>query len=118
MIFTDAPKDESVVWWHRAVLVRWVDGDTAVVNLDRGFNDYRRDRRVRLVKIDCPERFTEAGKAATAFVNELCPIGSEVMLYSHRDSTGKYDRVEAEIFHNGMNINRSLCENGHAVLAK
>lgn len=110
------PATESVVWWHKAILVRWIDGDSAVVELDRSMNEFRKGLRVRLAKIDCPERYEDAGKAATAFVNELVPAGSEVLLYSHKDSTGKYGRLIAEVIYNGVNINRALVDQGHAVL--
>ena len=110
------PVHESAVWWHKATLMRWVDGDTAVVNIDRAFNMHRIGARVRLVKINCPERFEDAGKAATAFVNQLCPAGSDVLIYSHRDSTGKYGRIEGEIFIRDINVNRAILDAGHAVL--
>ena len=111
------PVDQSAVWWHKATLVRWVDGDTAVIDLDRAFNTLRVGARVRMAKINCPERFTDAGKEATAFVNALCPPGSQVLLYSHRDSTGKYGRIEGEIVYQGVNVNRAILDAHHAVLA-
>lgn len=111
------PVPPSAVWWHKAVLIRWVDGDTAIVNIDRSFNMHRVGARVRMAKINCPERFTDAGKDATAFVNALVPPGSEVLVYSHKDSTGKYGRIEGEICFEGVNVNRAILENHHAVIA-
>lgn len=116
MHFVAPLADPNAVWWHRAVLTRWIDGDSCVVELDRSFNEYRKGRRCRLTKVDTPERFTDEGKAATAFVNEICPAGSEVDLYSYRDATGKYDRLEVEVCFRGVNINRALLEAGHAKL--
>jgi len=116
MIFVKPLEDESVVWWHRATLTRWIDADSCVVELDRSFNMFRKGRRCRLAKINAPERFTDEGKAATAFVNEQCPVGSDVLLYSHKDASGKYGRLEIELCIDGVNVNRALLDAGHARL--
>ncbi|WP_299071302.1 thermonuclease family protein [uncultured Paraglaciecola sp.] len=98
-------------------MTRWVDADTAVVLLDLGWNLQRAKQYVRLAHINAPERFTEAGKSATTFVNELCPAESEVYLYSYRDGTGRYKRIVADVVYKGINVNRALADAGHAVLA-
>lgn len=59
---------------YRAELVRVIDGDTIVVDLDLGLNDWRKDLHVRLLGINCPEtRGSEkkAGEAAKQFAYEL-----------------------------------------------
>jgi endonuclease YncB( thermonuclease family) len=118
MIFARPLEDVNAVWWHKATLIRWVDGDTAVVKLDLGWNLYREKQYVRMAHINAPERFTDAGKSATEFVNMLCPAGSEVLLYSYRDKTGVYKRIIADIVYKGININRALADAGYAVLSK
>lgn len=114
--FAKPPPDDSVVWWHKAVINRWIDADSAVVMLDRGFNEFKHEARIRLAMIDAPERFTDEGKSATAFVNELCPAGSEVLIYSHRDSSGRYGRILAEVCIRGINVNRAILDAKHAVI--
>jgi len=116
MHFIKPLTDENAVWWHKATLTRWVDADTLVAVIDRSFNEYRKGRRCRLTKINAPERFTDEGKAATAFVNDLVPPGSDLLLYSHKDSTGKYDRLEVQVCYDGINVNRAIVEAGHAVM--
>lgn len=53
----------------RARPVRVIDGDTIEVFIDRGHGDFSQ-RRVRLLGIDCPERDSPAGEAATKHTAE------------------------------------------------
>ena len=43
------------MWTYRAVVVRWKDGDTLVVNIDQGFHDWKHDQPRRLIGIDAPD---------------------------------------------------------------
>jgi len=54
MISFVSPAKESVVWWYKATLERWIDGDSAVVTLDKGFNEFRHKARVRLAMVNKP----------------------------------------------------------------
>lgn len=111
------PVDSNIVWWHKAILERWIDADSAVMSvLDRGFNEFKHGARVRLAFIDAPERFTGDGKLATAFVRDMVPDGAEVLLYSHRDTSGRYGRILAEIVYNGVNVNKAILDAGHAII--
>ena len=44
------------VWLVHAVIVRVIDGDTVVANLDLGWHTWRHDEHIRLNGIDAPER--------------------------------------------------------------
>ncbi|MGW0065365.1 thermonuclease family protein [Streptosporangium sandarakinum] len=64
----------GVEWWHFSdvELIRVVDGDTlhVKVTVDIGFHASAATMvTVRLDGINCPEKNTPEGKAATAFVN-------------------------------------------------
>lgn len=111
------PIHPNAVYWHKATVVRWIDGDTVVIDLDRAFNIVRKKARIRMAFINCPERFTDEGKKATEFVNLICPAGSDVLMYSHKDKTGRYGRIVGEIVCQGVNVNRAILDAHHAVLA-
>ena len=90
-----------------ATVVRIVDGDTLRVTVDLGF-DLHLDATIRLLGIDTPERFTERGKKATAFVRERIDTGSKVFLRSFK--RGKYGRWLGDVFYEADGILKSLVE--------
>lgn len=88
---------------------RVIDGDTIVVKLDRGHHITEAHAYVRLWGIDTPEvrrgswckgltadqvqAELERGKQASAFVREHLPVGTPVILASHKAAqTGKFGR--------------------------
>lgn len=83
------------MWTCRATILRWVDGDTAVADLDLGWGIWRREvkgapSRLRLLGVNAPERYTPEGPAATALIENLVPIGTVVWIESHAlDSFGR-----------------------------
>ena len=104
---------------YEATVRRWVDGDTVDVDIDLGFGIIFHNQRLRLYGIDAYESRTrdldekEKGLAATAFVNEVAPVGSKVTLVTYKE--GKYGRILAEVFlENQVNLNSLLTEVGHA----
>lgn len=54
---------------YRASLVRIVDGDSAVIQLDQGFGG-RQDEEVRLLGVSAPERYTPGGPECRQFVEQ------------------------------------------------
>lgn len=104
---------------YEATVRRWVDGDTVDVDIDLGFGIIFHNQRLRLYGIDAYESRTrdldekEKGLAATAFVNEMAPVGSKVTIVTYK--TGKYGRILAEVFLDDYtNLNKLLTEKGHA----
>ena len=104
---------------YEATVRRWVDGDTVDVDIDLGFGIIFHNQRLRLYGIDAYESRTrdldekEKGLAATAFVNEMAPVGSKITIVTYK--TGKYGRILAEIFLDDYtNLNKLLTEKGHA----
>ena len=104
---------------YEATVRRWVDGDTVDVDIDLGFGLIFHNQRIRLYGIDAYESRTrdldekEKGLAATAFVNEMAPVGSKITIVTYK--TGKYGRILAEIFLDDYtNLNKLLTEKGHA----
>lgn len=102
------------MWTYRAVLVRAVDGDTLVVDIDLGFEVTVR-RRLRLAGLDCPAPFTEAGRAAREAVVAWFAGTAEVVVRTQRDRTEKYGRYLAEVLdRDGRSLNGFLVESGLA----
>lgn len=104
---------------YEATICRWVDGDTVDVDIDLGFGLIFHNQRLRLYGIDAYEQRTrdlnekEKGLAATAFVNEVAPVGSKVIIVTYKK--GKYGRIMAEVFlDDNTNLNTLLTEKGHA----
>ena len=105
---------------YKAKLVRVVDGDTADVMIDLGFNVWTK-QRLRFKGVDTWEKRTRdkeekiRGLAATAFTTEyLEKNNGSFTIQSY--GVGKYGRVLAEIFIEGekKSLNQLLLENGHA----
>ena len=107
---------------YKAIVVRVVDGDTVDVDIDLGFNTWLKKQRVRLVGIDAPETRTRdleekaAGMKTKEYVENFCSIGSEIILKTHKDSTGKFGRILGEIYKEGveLSLNQILLQEGLA----
>ena len=106
---------------YGAKLVRVIDGDTADVMIDLGFDTWIK-ARLRLKGVDTWEKRTrdKAEKAkgikASAFTETYLTLNEgrfEIQSYGK----GKYGRVLADIFIKGeeTSLNKLLIENGHAV---
>ena len=85
-------------WRFIARVVRIVDADTIDVEVDVGFRIWVHER-IRLADVNAwemrgPERVK--GKEATAFVERLCPVGTEVTIQTIK--RGKYGRWIAHVW--------------------
>jgi len=82
---------------YHATVVKVLDGDTVDLDLDCGFHITTR-QRFRLAGINAPEKDTEDGKAAKAYLESLIPVGSYVAISSQKPlKTEKYGRWLADI---------------------
>ena len=73
---------------------------------------------VRLARINAPERGTEDGAAATAFVDGLLTPGTPVQIVSHRllGQTEVHGRVLASVtLPDGRDLSEVVLQAGHAV---
>ncbi len=110
---TAAPATEADA---NAVMVRVVDGDTIVVDVDN------REERVRLIGIDTPESVAEErpdqcyGVEASDEVKRLLPPGTELVLERDVEPRDQYDRLLAYVYRaeDQLFINESLVRNGFA----
>ncbi len=72
----------SFVWVVPCQIVRWKDGDTAEVKIDRGWRDSRERESIRLYGLWCPELGQVGGAAAKDYAESLLPAGSVCVLHS------------------------------------
>lgn len=99
---------------------RVVDGDTIDCVLDLGFSVFHKCR-VRLYAIDTPESRTRnrdekvRGLLAKQFLIDSIKDKKVVLKSKLKDSKGKYGRVLAEVWVNGINVNEDMVKKGHAV---
>lgn len=99
---------------YRATLAKVVDADTLDVVIDLGFLVLTR-QRVRLLGINTPEKNTNEGKAAIAWVNEwFDEHGLEVIVTTQRDKREKYGRYLATLTAGTTDLNQALVDAGHA----
>ena len=105
---------------YGAKLLRVVDGDTADVMIDLGFDTWVK-ARLRFKGVDTWEKRTRdkaekvKGLAASAFTKKYLEMNDgKFTIQSY--GKGKYGRVLAEIFIDGeeTSLNKLLIENGHA----
>ena len=84
---------------YRCKIVKVIDGDTVDVDIDLGFGVWMKKERVRMMGIDTPESRTRDleekrfGNMAKDFVLEKLPIGSDQVLKTFKDDTGKFGRI-------------------------
>ncbi len=118
----------SFEYKYKAELVRVVDGDTVVLNVDLGFEIFFK-MYVRLAEIDTPEIYGvkkeseeyKKGQEAKKFVEEWFANNSnQCLIKSDKDDTGKYGRYLVHIFppasgFDALSLNTTLVQDGNAV---
>lgn len=103
---------------YKAKIVRVIDGDTLEVDIDLGFKTTLQREKLRLIGIDTPEirssnlKEKEHGLLAKTYVEKLLPVGSEILVKTEKDKTGKYGRYLARVFVGELELNQLLKENG------
>jgi micrococcal nuclease len=107
-------------WFYRAKLIRLIDGDTLIVELDQGLHTYRVER-LRLLRCNAPEihgATKMAGLAATAYTTAwLAAAGSDpwpLTIETYR--TDDFGRYLAEVWRlaDGANLSDDLLSSGNA----
>lgn len=108
--------DPEVSFTYRAELVRVIDGDTVVLNVDLGFETWMHNQTIRLYGIDTPEMRGEEkpeGEKAKEWLQERL-YGREIVLQSIQDKKGSFGRWLGILFTDGENVNEELVSAGMA----
>ena len=96
----------------KATVKRWVDGDTVDLNVDLGFKVWS-EQRFRLARINTPEKKMAGWQEAVNRVNEMAPMGSNVIVTCL--GYDRYGRWIAEIAnYQSVSINQVLLNEGLA----
>jgi endonuclease YncB( thermonuclease family) len=89
---------------YKATVVRCIDGDSVVFDIDCGFDIQLKGQSTRLFGIDTAETrggtddLKALGNLAKNYVIQMLPEGSEVLLKTSLDKKGKFGRILAEVF--------------------
>ncbi len=103
------------MYHYKAKIIKWVDGDTLLLEVDLGFY-VKRTERIRLARIDTPEIRSEIAyrrrkaRHARAVGKKFCPEGETVEIKSKVIHIDMYARYIAEVFYNGINLSDYLLE--------
>lgn len=110
---------------YDAKVVRVIDGDSIVIDIDLGYGIWLTDQHVRLYGINTPEirgEERESGLLAKSIVSALLTPGTAIIIDSFRGRADKYGRwlakvwymqaCEGNVYHC---LNEELVLNGYAV---
>ena len=102
-------------------VVRVIDGDTAVLEVDLGFN-IRFTETFRLLGINAPEKrgiSKQLGCDAQDHLEELIEKHKPLLAYTKKDKKGKYGRYLVTLIgsETHVNLNVQMVYDGHAVEA-
>lgn len=104
-------------YFRYGTVVRVVDGDTLIVNVDLGFSVWTK-QRFRLFGIQAPETNTPEGKKSKAWLASHLPKNEPIVIETIRAPSGKlaktFDRYVAILYKDNLNINNFLVKEGYA----
>jgi endonuclease YncB( thermonuclease family) len=104
---------------YAARIVRLVDADTWILDVDLGMHTWQHDVRIRAAGLNAPELSTDAGQTALAWVGawlaQHAPDG-KVTVRTQRDRNDNYGRLLGTILAtDGACLNTDMLATGHAV---
>lgn len=100
---------------YHAKLIKWVDGDTLILEIDLGFS-VKRTERIRLARINTPEIRSEKAfhrrkaRHARHVGRTFCPEGSPVEIKTFKIKKDMYARFIAEVLFEGINLSDYLLQ--------
>jgi micrococcal nuclease len=103
------------MYTYTAKIVRWVDGDTVIVDIDLGFRVTRQER-LRLARINAPELNSaipfqvRKAKHARATAKKFAPEGDWVTIKTSKNKIDRYARYIAEVEYKEVNVSDYLLE--------
>lgn len=108
------------MYQYRGKVIRVIDGDTVVMDIDVGFGMAKIKEHIRLARIDTPEVRGEErplGLKSKEFVVEWMKSCNWEVIVETQKEKGKYGRYIGEIYRlsDGQNLSTLLLEEGLAV---
>lgn len=104
------------IWNVPGYVVRVVDGDTIVADLDLGWKMWKKDQHIRLLGINAPEMNLAEGKEAKAYLQAFLSPNDRIIVASH--SIDSFGRVLGDVTlcnFDATNLSHLMVESGHAV---
>lgn len=98
---------------YRARLVRVIDGDTFLADIDLGFRVHAH-LKVRIAGVDCPERGKPGWGEAR---DEARRILSDPLIVESRKDSMSFERWVCDVYVGDRSVADQLVESGHAVPA-
>jgi len=95
---------------YDATITRWIDGDSAIVDIKVGLGIWLHDQHLRLNRVDTPERGEEDYQEATKVSMRVCSPGRAYPIQVL--GKDKYGRWVVEMTCVGVNLNDSLIQRG------
>ncbi|WP_438712364.1 thermonuclease family protein [Aquimarina muelleri] len=101
------------MYTYKAKVIKWIDGDTLLVEIDLGFY-VQTTQKIRLARIDAPEMRSSVAyrerqaKHARAVAKKFCPEESIVLITTTKQNKDQYARYIAEVTYNDTNISDYL----------
>ncbi len=110
----------ELLWHYRARVIRVIDGDSLLMELDTGFHTTRWES-VRVLGVDAPEMVgasRAAGLEARAFVQAWTDEPGTWPFLVRTTKTDSFGRYLADVvrIRDGANLAQALLESGHAVV--
>ena len=100
---------------YKAIVRKIYDGDTITVDIDLGFGIWKKKQSIRLSGINTPEirgEERETGLIVRDILREWIPLGTEILLITEKDKTGKYGRYLGEIYSIGNHDRKMIDVDG------
>lgn len=109
--------EQEYLYHYKAIVTDVYDGDTITLDIDLGLGLWKRYVKVRLAGIDAPEIRGEERPFGLVVENYLSGkiLNEEVVIQTHKDKSGKYGRLIADVYHKGLDVANDLVEKGYAV---
>lgn len=98
-------------------VIRVVDGDTLILDLDLGLRCWIRGKPYRMARINAPEMKTPEGPLSkNALALQIGPLPAGVTVTTIKDRHDTYDRYIVEVYQvDGTNLSDWMLTNGYAV---
>jgi micrococcal nuclease len=99
---------------YSAKIVRVIDGDTVVADIDLGMKTWRHNESLRLLDVRAAELTGPdkvAGQMAKEYLQTLMEEGEKVLVVTTKDKSDKYGRYLADIYlPDGTHVNQLVRE--------
>lgn len=107
------------LYTYRAEIVRVIDGDTVVADIDLGFEIWLRNEHLRLAGVEAPEKKSGGWQAATDALRARVEgrtlyVCTQRMARKDREARGSFGRYLVTIYDDGASVNDWLIDSGFA----